>query len=54
MHTLRLIIFLVVGFFAITANAALDIEITGGGAQQTPIAVVPFGNNKIETIRKYQ
>jgi len=47
MHTLRLIIFLVVGFFAITANAALDIEITGGGAQQTPIAVVPFGNNKI-------
>ena len=47
MQTFKLVIILVVGFFAITANAALDIEITGGGAQQTPIAVVPFGNNKI-------
>ncbi|HIE90291.1 MAG TPA: Tol-Pal system protein TolB [Methylophilaceae bacterium] len=46
MHIFRLVIFLVVGLFSFAANAALDIEITGGGAQQTPIAVVPFGNNK--------
>ena len=25
------------------ANAALEIEISGGGAQQIPIAVLPFG-----------
>jgi TolB protein len=30
-------------FAASIANAALDIEISGGSAQQIPIAVVPFG-----------
>lgn len=30
-------------FFSSLANAALDIEISGGGAQQVPIAIVPFG-----------
>ena len=29
---------------AMPANAALDIEISGGSAQQIPIAIVPFGN----------
>lgn len=29
------------------ANAALEIEISGGGAQQIPIAIVPFGNENI-------
>jgi TolB protein len=47
MNKIRLVIFLVVSFFTLTANAALDIEITGGGAQQIPIAVVPFGNAEI-------
>lgn len=46
MNIIRLVVFLVVSFFTVTANAALDIEITGGGAQQIPIAVVPFGNAK--------
>ena len=36
--------FLVALLSALTANAALDIEITGGNAQQIPIAVLPFGN----------
>ncbi len=36
--------------FASNANAALEIEITGGGAQQIPIAVVPFGQeNTLKT-----
>jgi len=46
MHIIRFVTFLIVGLFSLAANAALDIEITGGGAQQTPIAVVPFGHNK--------
>lgn len=46
MRLIKLAIFLVVSFFTITANAALDIEITGGGAQQIPIAIVPFGNGQ--------
>lgn len=46
MNFIRLTVFLVVSFFTLTTNAALDIEITGGGAQQIPIAVVPFGNDK--------
>ena len=28
-----------------SANAALDIEISGGSAQQIPIAIAPFGNS---------
>ena len=37
-------IFLCAAFFAaLTANAALEIEISGGGTQQIPIAIVPFG-----------
>ena len=46
MYITRLITFVVIAFCCLTAQAALDIEITGGGAQQTPIAVVPFGNSK--------
>lgn len=46
MSIIKLVISLVVIFFTLTANAALDIEITGGGAQQIPIAVVPFGNGQ--------
>lgn len=46
MHIIRYVAFLIVGVFSLAANAALDIEITGGGAQQTPIAVVPFGNGQ--------
>ncbi len=46
MHIIKFIAFFTIGFFSLAANAALDIEITGGGAQQTPIAVVPFGNAK--------
>ena len=37
-------IFFAVSTFSLIAHAELDIEITGGGAQQIPIAVVPFGN----------
>jgi TolB protein len=46
MNIIRLIVFIVVSSFTLTANAALDIEITGGGAQQIPIAIVPFGNTQ--------
>jgi len=46
MQIIRWVAFVVVSLIAFTANAALDIEITGGGAQQIPIAVVPFGNAK--------
>ena len=35
--------FCAVFLFHIIANAALEIEISGGGAQQIPIAIVPFG-----------
>jgi len=44
MHIIRLVIFAFLSFFVATSHAALDIEITGGSAQQIPIAVVPFGN----------
>jgi len=37
----QLIVFLLLGTAAV-ANAALDIEISGGNAQQIPIAIVPF------------
>lgn len=35
--------FLATSLATTLANAALEIEISGGGAQQIPIAVVPFG-----------
>lgn len=44
MTIIRLVVFAFVSFFTLTSHAALDIEITGGSAQQIPIAVVPFGN----------
>lgn len=44
MHIIRLVIFAFFSFTTFTSSAALDIEITGGSAQQIPIAVVPFGN----------
>lgn len=37
------IIFFVVALTSSTVNAALEIEISGGSAQQIPIAIVPFG-----------
>ncbi len=45
-------IFQIVGFsfaalMSSTANAALEIEISGGSAQQIPIAIVPFGQTGI-------
>jgi TolB protein len=46
MHIMRFITFVVIVLWTLTAKAALDIEITGGGAQQTPIAIVPFGQGK--------
>lgn len=42
MHTLRLAIFFVVLLVSPTTHAALEIEISGGSAQQLPVAVVPF------------
>jgi TolB protein len=38
-------LFLLALFFSATSRAALDIEITGGAAQQIPIAVVPFAQS---------
>jgi TolB protein len=35
--------FLATSLAPMLANAALEIEISGGGAQQIPIAIVPFG-----------
>jgi len=46
MQTIKYITFLALGLFSLVAYAELDIEITGGSAQQTPVAVVPFGNSK--------
>lgn len=44
--SLWLRLFLVVtGSFASVANAELEIEISGGSAQQIPIAIVPFGQS---------
>jgi TolB protein len=43
MNKIRLMFFCTVFLFAPIVNAALEIEISGGGAQQIPIAVVPFG-----------
>ena len=43
MKLFRWMLFCAVFLTASMANAALEIEISGGGAQQIPIAVVPFG-----------
>jgi TolB protein len=49
MNIIRLILFcattLVASLITTEASAALDIEISGGSAQQIPIAVVPFGKS---------
>lgn len=49
MNTLKAIILFtamsVATFVAASANAALEIEISGGSAQQVPIAIVPFGQD---------
>ena len=44
MNFIRLVLLCAISLIASTASAALDIEISGGSAQQIPIAVVPFGN----------
>lgn len=43
MRMIRWIFFCAIFLATSTVNAALEIEISGGGAQQIPIAVVPFG-----------
>ncbi|MDP3818514.1 MAG: Tol-Pal system protein TolB, partial [Methylotenera sp.] len=51
MHILRfskiisLAVFSASLFITSIANAALEIEISGGSAQQVPIAIVPFGQD---------
>lgn len=42
-NTIKLFIFYAGLLAATSAQAALEIEISGGGAQQVPIAIVPFG-----------
>ena len=42
---IRLIFTGAVFFFNAIAHAALEIEISGGGAQQIPIAILPFGGS---------
>ena len=44
MNFIRVTFFFTIALFAATVNAALDIEISGGSAQQIPIAIVPFGD----------
>jgi TolB protein len=44
MNFIRVAFFFTIALIAVTANAALDIEISGGSAQQIPIAIVPFGD----------
>ncbi len=43
MNLLKLMFLCAVLSLATTANAALDIEISGGSSQQIPVAIVPFG-----------
>jgi TolB protein len=43
MKLFRWMLFCAVFLTASIANAALEIEISGGGAQQIPIAIAPFG-----------
>ena len=52
MNILRLALFFVVLLASSMANAALEIEISGGSAQQVPIAIVPFaqGGSSAENI----
>ena len=45
MNILRITVFLAVLLVTSIANAALEIEISGGSAQQVPIAIVPFGKS---------
>lgn len=47
MNVLKIIAFITSFFISITSHAALDIEISGGSAQQIPIAIVPFGHAAI-------
>ena len=44
MNIIRFVLLNVLFLAALNANAALDIEISGGSAQQIPIAIIPFGN----------
>lgn len=44
MNFSKLIVFIISFFIVVSAHAELDIEISGGGAQQIPIAIVPFDN----------
>ena len=44
MNVLKIIAFFTSFFIVTTSYAALDIEISGGSAQQIPIAIVPFAN----------
>ena len=43
MKLLNQVVFFITFCVATVANAALEIEISGGGTQQIPIAIVPFG-----------
>ena len=42
MYTLRFALFFIVLLLSPTSHAALEIEISGGSAQQLPLAIVPF------------
>jgi TolB protein len=44
MNFIRVTFLFTIALIAANANAALDIEISGGSAQQIPIAIVPFGD----------
>ncbi len=44
MNLSKIIVFILSFFIVVSAHAELDIEISGGGAQQIPIAIVPFGD----------
>lgn len=45
MNLFKIITFFISFFTIINAHAELDIEISGGGAQQIPIAIVPFSGS---------
>jgi len=44
MNFIRVTFLFTIALIAANANAALDIEISGGSTQQIPIAIVPFGD----------